>query len=233
MGLLGDIWNGVKSFFGGGSSCSGSRSSSYSTVYEPDKVKVAEINKEKEIELAKLNGIIQRGMIEAQVQGLVKFNESLGKLMKELNIVAEQQFKLMESSSLEAIKNIESYYRDFGNSILNDRNDFDDKFIEMLKKLEQFPKDSAQYKIYSKRLDGFAEGEVEFFTEALRQIQIKQQKLIDSTLENKKLINEKVSAIVAKRLEEVSATLAKSKALLENSKAKVDEVKEIPYIESK
>ncbi len=146
-------------------------------------------------------------MIEAQVHGLVKFNESLEKLMRELNIVAEQQFKLMENASLEAIKNIESYYVELRNSIIVDRNNFDDTFIEMLKKLEQFPKDSAQYKIYAKKLDGFAESEVEFFAEALKQIHIKQQKLIDSTLENKKAINDKIYGIVSKRLNESSIIL--------------------------
>jgi len=229
MGFLSDIWDGVKSFFGG-SSRSDTKSSSSTTVYEPDKVKIAQLNKEKELELIKLNGIIQKGMIEAQVHGLVKFNESLEKLMRELNIVAEQQFKLTENASLEAIKNIESYYVELRNSIIVDRNNFDDTFIEMLKKLEQFPKDSAQYKIYAKKLDGFAESEVEFFAEALKQIHIKQQKLIDSTLENKKAINDKIYGIVSKRLNESSIILANSENLLEQEQKSKNS--NLPYIEN-
>jgi hypothetical protein len=273
MGLFGDIWNGVKAFFGGSSNSCSSDSSSSTTVYEPDKVRIAEIKREKklisaqleqmraykEIELAKLekdrelavieldrdkkielvnliknkeielvnlkaekeaqlvklNGEIKRAMFEAQINGLIRFNQSLSKLMEELNSLAQEQFRVMESASLEAIKEIESYYNELTKSVLEDRYSSDDKFIELLEQLERFPKDSKAYEIYAKKLDIFAEKEVEFFSNTLKDLKARQKMLIESTLDNKKTINSRVSQAIFNKIEDSSLVMEKSKVLID------------------
>ena len=219
MSLFSKVSGAVKGFLSGGSSNGGGNRSSSSTVYEPDKVIVARLQKEKELELMELNALIQKAMLEAKTKGLLLYNESLLNLLKELNTVAEQQFKIIESSTLESVQKIESYYLDLGHTVLNDRNDFDDKFTKMLEKIDLFPTDSPQYQIYLKRVDAYSQSEVEFFNNSLNQIAVKQQKLIDSTLENKKLINASISEVVAKKVEHASLTLTNDPVLLENTQS--------------
>ena len=69
MGFFGSIGRFVKGLFGGSSSSGGSRSTS-STVYEPDKVRIAEIEQNTKIRLATMERERQELMHKAQMEFL-------------------------------------------------------------------------------------------------------------------------------------------------------------------
>ncbi len=108
----------------GGSSSSSSTSTQ--TIYEPDKVRAAEIDKEKAIEIERLKGnniklqkeakieIIETNarmealIVEAKVRGFDMAAQILVGMTKELNILGEQRIAMIESASGNAVLQITS-----------------------------------------------------------------------------------------------------------------------------
>ena len=127
MGLLGKIGGAIKSLFGGGSSGGGGSRST--TTYEPDKVKVAEIEADTKIRLAHMETdrieIMKQARLDilqfetesqialeqARAQGLTVMAQTILTLQEKLNEVAEKRLLIIEKGSLQVVKDWEQKFK--------------------------------------------------------------------------------------------------------------------------
>lgn len=114
-----------------GGSSSSSSSYSETVVREPDKVRVAEIEAQKAVAIEKLKGeniILQKEamkelietnarmeelMIAAKVKGFEQITDKLMEMTRELNYLAEQRIKILETAGIDTVKQINEHYLEF------------------------------------------------------------------------------------------------------------------------
>ncbi len=212
----------------GGSSSS--TSSSTRTIYEPDKVRAAEINKEKAIELEKLKGnniklqkeakieIIETNarmealIVEAKVRGFDMAAQILVTMTKELNLLGEQRIAMIENASASVLKKINEHYLDFKQKINDDTNKFMlGPTIDMLNQLEKFDKDSDAYQMYKKQIDTHTSDFLSNQNKYVNQVLNQQDKMLDSNIELRKNINTHINSIVENRVKHLEMAVENHK----------------------
>ncbi len=224
---------------GGGNSSS--TSTSTITHYEPDKVRVAEINQQTELEVARLAGrniqlqkqakieIIETNarmealLIEAKVRGFDMVAQTLVRMTKELNMLGEQRIAMIESASLNVLKKMNEQYFDFKVKINEDTNNFiENTTFTMLKKLEEFDETSASHKIYAKSIDNCISDFLSNQSNYVNKVMEQQDKLLDSNIDLRKKINSNIDSIVSNRVKHLEMAVANHKDVkaLNDSKSK-------------
>lgn len=222
MGLLGTIGGFLGGLFGGGSS---SRDST-TTTYEPDKVRVAEIKAdcklrlagkeqeriilyaEKQMELLEFNARMEAAVIEARVRGEQELQKSMLEIMREVNIIAEQRLKLIETAHIDIIKQVEGYYKELENEIKFDAEvSIKEKLPALLTVLQQFEKGSTEHEIYAEDIRQHRALHFKFLDERIKQLHVRQNKVVDSCITGKEQINSSISLLVDKRMEQISAAI--------------------------
>ena len=136
MGIFGSIGRVIKGLFGSSSSGGGSRST---TTYEPDKVKIAQIEAENKIRLSELetervelikqaqkeiiqeNVKAQIAIEEAKIRGFDVMAQKLLILQEKLNDIAEKRLLIMEKASWPIIKEMEEFYGQLNKKIEDDK----------------------------------------------------------------------------------------------------------------
>lgn len=220
MGLLGIIGGAIKNLFGGGSS-GGSRST---TTYEPDKIRVAEIEADTKLKLAdKENERIelmkqarldilyfekqsQIAFEEAKAKGLTVMAQTILAMQEKLNEVAEKRLLIIEKGSLQVIKDIEMFYNELGKKIQEDDDKYNtDKLPEMLSILEKYEEGSTANKLYTKRIEEDMTLQAQHYTKQIDAIATRQSQVIDGFLSSKEKILEQTSSITAGMLETIQA----------------------------
>ena len=205
MGLFSDLSSfvvsavsGVSEFFssnsGGGGSSSGSHSSSHSsntqTIYEPDKVRVAELeNQHAEIliegqkDIIEMNARMQVAIIEAEALGLEHKAKVLKSLVSEMNIMAQQRLKLLEEGHFEVVKNLEVFYSEFKREIQNDNHTFHLEILPpVLNTLNQYSEGTTAHKMYANSIEQLIHSNAITVTDSLKGLAQRQQLLIESSI---------------------------------------------------
>lgn len=228
MGLLGKIGGAIKSLFGGGSSGGGGSRSTSTTTYEPDKVKVAEIEADTKIRLA--NKEIERieimkqarldileyetqsqiALEEARARGLTVMTQTILTLQDKLNEVAEKRLLIIEKGSLQVIKDIEMFYDELSTKIQEDDDKYNtEKLPEMLSILGKYEEGTTAHKLYSKRVEEDMALQAQHYVKQIDAITTRQTQVIDGFLSSKEKILEQTGNITAGMLETIQAqTLA-------------------------
>lgn len=218
MGLVGGIGRAIKSFFGGKSS-SGSRST---TTYEPDKVKVTQIEADNKIKLASMEQDRVELIKEAQLEILEKdyyckvaFEEAKARgfnsvantiviIQDKLNEVTEKRLKIIESCSLQVIRDVENFYIELGDKIEKDNQEYNEvKLPKLLSILEQYEKDSPAYKLYYKRIEDDMNSQLKSYDMQINGIIERQNILIQGIVSSKEKMIEQTSNITKDLLENV------------------------------
>lgn len=223
MGILSAVGGFVGRIFGGGGSSERSSSSS-STVYEPDKVKVAEIERDKalklahaendrivlmkeaQIELMEFNAKMEAAIIEAKVRGFYALQQSLMGMMKEVNILGEERFVLLESASLDEVKKVEDLYVDLGNDIKND-SFMTEKAPQLFSLLKEFPEGSDIRQSYLKGIDLEIAAQIDFKKQQMSQLAIRCKAVMDSVIASKQQIHHHINDVVAQRITHMEQVL--------------------------
>jgi len=218
------LWDRVKGawdgFFGnGGSSRS---SSSTTTTYEPDKVRVAEIEAsvkvrlagmeqdrirlytDTQLELAEFNAKMEAAVIEARARGEQAIQQSMLEMMREANILAEQRLKLIETAGLDVIKQIDGYYDQLISEI--DKDDFtstQQKIPKLLEILKQFEQGTPEHTIYFSEVQDYRKRHNDFITERMKSLHARQAQVLTSCITGKEQINSHINLLVEKRMEQI------------------------------
>ena len=225
MGLFSDIGGFVSSAVGaiggffssssGGSSSGGSgRSDSYhstsntQTIYEPDKVRITELENqgrrdliEGQKDIIELNARMQAAVIEANARGFEYSAKVLKTLTSDMNIIAQQRLELLENGHSAIVERIETMYISFEREIKKDNDSFQlEKLPQMFQVLSQFPENGAEHKMYAGSIDKQIELNLTFVADKLKGLAQRQQTLIESSVECKKMVLEHSHQIVQDRL---------------------------------
>lgn len=220
MGLLGKIGGAIKSLFGGSSS-GGNRSTS-STTYEPDKVKVAEIEADTKLRLAGMENerieIMKNARLEllefetqsnialeeAKVKGLNFMAQTIVAMQDKLNEVTEKRLQIIEKGSLSIIKEIEGFYGELEHKIQADNDDYNlRKFPLFLETMQKFEKGSDAYNMYKEKIDKDADAQLQLMMKQFDNVSKRQSQIIDGFLRSKDKIIEQTGQITAGILEQM------------------------------
>ena len=221
FGRIGDAWN---AFWGNGKSNGGGRTSTVNTyTYEPDKVKIAEIeadtrlrlaNKENErIELMK-NARLDMlefeyksniALEEAKAKGLNYMAQTIVAMQEKLNEVAEKRLAIIEKGSLQIIKEIEVFYDELGDKINADDDAYNtEKLPQLLFLLEKYEIGTPSHDLYRKRIEDDMMLQAKHYTMQIDSISKRQSQIIEGFLQSKERIVEQTGQITAGILENIS-----------------------------
>lgn len=221
MGILGSIGRWVKGFFGGSSSSGGSRSTS-STVYEPDKVRIAEIEQNTKIRLATMERERQElmhkaqleflqahydceeALVQAKVRGFAATADMIVRMQSKLTEIAETRMAIIEQGSLPIIKDIEKFYEELGDKVKADKEKYNlEDLPKLLALLGRYKVDSTEHKLYEKLIDEDMRLQSEYYMKQLDNIAIRQKQVIDGFIKSKNSIIEQTGLLTKELLASV------------------------------
>ena len=246
MGFFGKIGGVINSLFGGSKSSGGSRSTS-STVYEPDKVKVAQIEAYTKIRLATMEAerieamkqarldILEYetqcniALEQAKVQGFTAMAETILALQEKLNVVAQQRLEIIEKGSLPIIREIESFYEEMGDRIQKNNEEYNlKKLPALLEILRQYDPNSIEYDIYRQQINDDRKLQQQYYIKQIDAVANRQSQVIAGFISSKEKIVEQTGHITKGFLETMqNQTLQLSSSHSETSPA------QLPYTENK
>lgn len=222
MGLFTGTKSFFKGLFGGGSS-GGSRSTS-STVYEPDKVKIAEIQQQtqllmadRELERIQYMNNAQLELLEfqtnsriaveqAKVQGMQVMVHMISEFQERMNQVAQQRLEFIEHGSLHLVKEMEDFYQSLGDKIKEDNDKYNcEKLPQLLALLAQYEEGTPQHTLYMKRIEQDMASQMAHHMSQLEQVGERQKAVQASFLEHKNNISSQTTEITKNILENLMA----------------------------
>lgn len=212
MGLFGWIWDkltGKRS----SSSSSGNRSTS-TYNYEPDKVRVAEIERDlklrmadKELERVELMRDAQLDIIKAQTMGQIAIEDARAKgmavmadqlviLQEKMLDVAKKRIAIIEEGSMPIIREIESFYAEIGDRIEATSDEYNTKKLPLLlEMLDKYEQGTPQHEIYMAQINDDRIRQNRFVIEQMEQVRERQNVVLNSFLATKEKIIEQTGQI--------------------------------------
>lgn len=222
MGFLSKISGVIGGLFGRKSSVGGSRSSS-ATTYEPDKVKIAEIDRDLKINLAHMEqekiNLIRDAKLEvlekeyyfklaheeAKVRGLSCVTQAIVVMQGKLDEITEKRLEIIEKGSLALNKDIEKFYGELADKIKDDYFDYQlNKAPMLLEIMERFEKDSDSYNMYKNMIDKDMLAQLQSMQKQLDGILSRQTQIIDGFLKSKERIIEQTGQITIGMIENMA-----------------------------
>ena len=241
------IWGAIKSFFGFGSSSSRS-SSSYSYTYEPDKVKIAEIERDTKLKLAdketeriELMRDAQLELIEAQTRSQLAIEEARARgmtaaaqqfiaLQTKLTELAEKRILIIEKCSLPIVREIESFYDEVGDKISASNDEYNTKKLpQLLSILKQYEKGTPEHEIFFAQIQEDRARQGKFIEQQMLRVSERQNIVLQSFLSTKEKILEQTGQITQQIAE---GYLKRPENLLEEQKLlPISDFKQLPPAE--
>jgi len=213
MGWFSDTVDTVRGWFGKKDSTESrsttrSSTSNTTTVYEPDKVKVAELESgrmdkaiEAQKEIMQMNHEMQLLIMEAHQKGFEHSTEILKEMMQSLNQIAQERLILIENGHFEVVEKIEHLYMGLEKEIREDNDGFNmEQLPKMLEMLSKFEIGTPSAKLYEKSIDKQIELNGDFFMKKLSALHERQKIMVESSIKSKELVLEQSSQIVLDRM---------------------------------
>lgn len=217
MGFFGRIGSFVSGLFGGG----GSKSRTVENyTYEPDKVKVAEIeastqrflaNKEKErielvknarLELLEFETRSEAALMQARIEKNGRLIEQLLKMQERMNEIAQKRLEILVSGSMDIIKDMENFYSELEQKIKDDMDYYEtEKLPKLLSILENYQPGTASYEIYKNQIDDDRKQQLKLMKHQIKAISERQNMVLQSINDSKNRITDQTSEIVTKWIE--------------------------------
>ena len=216
MGLMAIIGGFLGGMFAGGEK----KRETVSTIYEPDKVRVAEINAQANLMMEKLKGenikinaqmqkelathLIEQEkiLIQAKIEGFNNIVDKLASLSNELIMVRIDKMKELEIAQNESEKEIISYYEDFKDKLEKKNRDFDLNHIPKLnEQRDKYEKESASWNTYNKLIDKRLEIHFDEMQKEAESFRNQREKRLDSNRDIRKIVELQLGEITKKTLE--------------------------------
>lgn len=222
MGFFSAIGSFISGIFGGGgSSGGGSRST---TTYEPDKVKVAEIEADTKIRLAKMETerieIMKQARLDilesetrsrialeqAKAQGLGVMAQMIIAMQDKLNEVAEKRLLIIEKGSMQIVREIETFYNEIGDKIQAENDRYNrEKLPALLEILQQYEPGTAQHEIYMQQIQDDRRMQQRHYIKQMDAVMNRQNTVISGFISGKEKIIEQTGQITKGMLDSVQA----------------------------
>ena len=220
MGIFGSIGRVIKGLFGSSSSGGGSRST---TTYEPDKVKIAQIEAENKIRLSELEteriGLIKQAQIEiiqneaeareaaeaARAKGFTVMAQTILSLQEKLNEVAKQRMEIIEAGSKPIVEELEQVYVEFKHKIEEDNDLYlNEKAPKLFDMLNKYPENSTAHKMYAKLIDKDMSNHMEQYIIQINNLNERRKMVLDSFLKGKEQIISQTASLTQSILENLN-----------------------------
>ena len=217
MGIFGKIGEWIGGLFGGSSSSSRNRSTTnynHTYTYEPDKVRIAEIERDtklriadKEIERIELERDAQIDLLKAQTlsqiaiekaraDGAVAIANQLVVLQEKMLDVARKRIAIIEEGSLPIVREIENFYSEVGDKISAHADEYNTKKLpQLLSILRQYEKGSPEHEIFSAQINDDRARQGKFIEQQMQRIAERQNLVLQSFLSSKEKIIEQTGQL--------------------------------------
>lgn len=208
------LWGSIKSFFGFGSSSSSRSTSSYSYNYEPDKVRIAEIERDTKLKLAdketerielmrdtqieilKAQAISQAAIEKARADGMTAMANQMVILQEKMLDIAKKRIAIIEEGSLPIIRDIENFYNEVGEKIQANGDEYNTKKLpQLLAILRQYEIGAPEHEIFSSQIRSDMERQGKFIEQQMAQVSERQNLVLQSFLSSKEKIIEQTGQI--------------------------------------
>ena len=216
------LWGTIKGWlFGSSSSGVGSRST---TTYEPDKVKIAEIEADTKIRLANMETerieIMKQARLEileyetqsqialeqAKAQGLGVMAQMIITMQDKLNEVAEKRLQIIEKGSIQIIKEIETFYDEIGDKIQDENDKYNlKKLPALLEVLQQYEAGTPQHEVYLQQIQDDRKNQQQHYLKQLEAVSERQSMIISGFISSKEKIIEQTGQITQGMLDTIQA----------------------------
>jgi len=222
--LGGWVSNAAKAILGGNSNNDGGRDrggysssetyhSSKITNYDPDKVKVAELEneriglvKEAQLELMEFNAKMEAAMIQARCLGFQAMQQAMMGMLKEVNSLAEERLVLLEKGNLQHIQQVEAMYAELKMDVQQD--DFlQNKVPQLLNLASQFPEGSDMRQTFMKGIDQEMATHFNFKTNQLNKLNERCQTVVDSVIASKAQMQTHIDMVITKRIAHIEQAI--------------------------
>ena len=222
MGLLSGLFGMAVGFFSGRKSGGGSSGGGSSTVYEPDKVKVAEIESRTKIRLASMEQerieLMKQAQIdvlqyetqchialeEAKARGMTVIAQNIVLMQEKLNEVAEKRLEIIEKGSLQLIKEIEAFYDEVGNKIQAENDEYNTKKLPaLLEALAKYKPGSPEHQIYMQRIQDDCQQQQQYYFKQIEAVHNRQMQVIEGFISSKEKVVEQTGQITHDMLDAV------------------------------
>ena len=230
----GKIGGFFKGLFGGGSSGGGDRSVS-NTTYEPDKVKVAEIESQTKIRLANMENerirlstdaqleVMEQeyrfkvGLEEAKALGFNNIANTIVRMQEKLTEIAQKRIEIIEKGSLQVVREIEGFYLELKGKVEDDNQKYsEEKLPKLLEILDNYDENSPSYKLYFKRIEDDMNSQLKSYNSQIEGIAARQEKIISSFLAYKEKKVEQTAAITNNLMEKVLSNSSNEECYLKS-----------------
>lgn len=227
MGLLDTVGGFFKGLFGGKSSSDGGNRSASNTNYnyEPDMVKVAEIEAQTKVRLANMENerirlstdaqleVMEQeyrfkvGLEEAKALGFNNIATTIVGIQEKLNEIAQKKIEIIEKGSLQIVGEIEGFYLELKEKIEEDNHRYsEEKLPRLIEILEKYDEASPSYKLYFKRIEDDMNSQLKSYETQIEGIANRQNKIIGSFLTSKEKMIEQTSEITNNLIEKTLNT---------------------------
>lgn len=199
-------WSTIKSWFGGSSS--GSRTTT-NYNYEPDKVKIAQIEAETKIRLSEMETerveLIKQAQMEllrdeaeakilveeAKAKGFTVMAQTIIAMQEQLTQITNNRIEIIERASLPIVKDIENMYKELNDRIVADNYKYNtEKLPKLLSILEKYPEGTTAHKLYSQQIQNDMNAQMKHHDMQLESLAIRQQQIKSSFFNSKDKILE-------------------------------------------
>ena len=234
MGFFGKVGGFLKGLFGGGSSGGGGSRST--TTYEPDKVKVAQIEADTKIRLANMEterievmkqarlDILeyetqsQIALEQAKAQGLGAMAQMIIAMQDKLNEIAEKRLQIIEKGSIPVIKDIETFYDEIGDKIQKDNDLYNrERLPALLEILQHYEPGTVPYEIYSQQIQDDRKMQQQHYMKQLEAVSERQSMVISGFISSKEKIIEQTGQITQGILDSVQAQVLSLNSNIQNA----------------
>ena len=201
------IWSTIKSWFGGSSSGGSRTTTNYN--YEPDKVKIAQIEAEAKIRLAEMETerveLIKQAQMEllrdeaeakilveeAKAKGFTVMAQTIIAMQEQLTQITNNRIEIIERASLPIVKDIENMYKELNDRIVADNDKYNtEKLPNLLSILEKYPEGTTAHKLYSQQIQNDMNAQMKHHDMQLKSLEIRQQQIISGFINSKDKILE-------------------------------------------
>lgn len=190
--------------------------STSTTTYDPDRVKAAQLDKERaqiENERVELMKQAQLDIIEAQKQsriaqeqaraeGFVRIAEAVTAMQEKLNELAARRLAIIERGTLQAVREAEEFYAELMRTIQQDNDRYTaEKLPRLLEILGRYEEGSSLHTLYMKKIDEDITLQAQHTARQLESAVKRQERMIDEIMTAKGEINDQTGKITAGILE--------------------------------
>ena len=207
--------------------------------YEPDKVRIAEIERQTRLELAdketervelmrdakieilKAQAMTQAAIEKARAEGMREMTQHLINLQKEMLDIAEKKMVIIETCALPIIRDIETFYSEIAEKIQNNNDEYNTKKLpQLLEILGNYEEGTTSFKMYAAQINDDRIRQGKFIEDQLQQVSARQNYVLQSFLSSKEKIVDQTGKITRMIVD-------KSFKQLSNSTSEKDSVKRL------